>query len=159
MDNKSKKGSLLSARNLSFVVLVFAIIVSSYLSYLKFDTSVHAICVPGEIFDCSTVLSSVYSEIKGVPIAWLGLGGNLLIFSLLILETRINFFKKISAPIIFGVLLFATLFSVYLIYVQAVLITKYCPWCLSHEAAIFIVFGLSIKRLMDWMNTEELETE
>lgn len=157
--DKTKNSSLLSARNLSFVVLFFAILVSGYLSYLKIDTSAHAVCVPGEIFDCGTVLNSLYSEIMGIPIAWLGLGVNLVAVTLLLLEPRVNFFSQYSVPLIFGVLLFAALFSVYLIYVQAVLITKYCPWCLSHEAMVFIVFGLSTKRLMDWMNTGELETE
>ena len=157
--DKTKNGALFSARNLSFVVLFFAILVSGYLSYLKLDTSAHAVCVPGEIFDCGTVLNSVYSEITGIPIAWLGLGVNLVVVSLLLLETRVNFFSQYSVPLVFGLLLFATLFSVYLIYVQAVLITKYCPWCLSHEAMVFIVFGLSSKRLMTWMNSEELEAQ
>ena len=148
-----KQNSLFSARNMSFVVLFFAILVSGYLSYLKADTSAQAVCVPGAVFDCGTVLNSVYSEILGVPIAWLGLGLNLLLVALLILETRLSFLAQYSAPIIFGVLLFAFLFSVYLVYVQAVLITKYCPWCLTHEALVTIVFALSVKRLMDWMNT------
>lgn len=155
MMEKTKNSSLFSARNLSFVVLAIAIGISGYLSYLKMDTSVQAACIPGAVFDCGTVLNSVYSEIMNVPIAMLGLGTNLLVLTLLLLEPRVNFFKQFSVPLIFGVLLFAALFSVYLIYVQAVLITKYCPWCLTHEALIFILFGLSLKRLMTWMNSEE----
>lgn len=155
MENQEKSSSLLSTRNLSFVVLFIAIAVSGYLSYLKYDTSAHAVCIPGEIFDCGTVLNSIYSEVMNIPIAWLGLGVNLLLFALMLLSPRL----KVFTPVIFGVLLFATLFSIYLIYVQAVIITKYCPYCLSHEALIFILFGFSIKHLMDWMNTEELETE
>lgn len=157
MTENNSNSTLFSARNLSFVVLVLAILVSGYLSYLKFDTSAHAVCVPGEIFDCGTVLNSVYSEILGIPIAWLGLGVNLLVLALLILETRVNFFAQYSVPIIFGVLLFAFLFSVYLVYVQAVLITKYCPWCLSHEAMITILFAFSVQRLMTWLNSSEVE--
>ena len=159
MDEKIPNSSLLSAKNLSFIVLFFAIVVSAYLSYLKINTSAHAVCVPGEIFDCGTVLNSVYSEVMDIPIAWLGLGVNLLVVILLSLESRIAFLKQYSVPIIFGVLLFAFLFSVYLVYVQAVLITKFCPWCLSHEAMVTIVFGLSVARLMNWMDSEELVTE
>lgn len=155
MENQEKSSSLLSSRNLSFVVLFIAILISGYLSYLKYDTSTHAVCVPMEIFDCGTVLNSIYSEVMDIPIAWLGLGVNLLVLVLMFLSPRL----KVFTPVIFGVLLFATLFSIYLIYVQAVIITKYCPYCLSHEALIFILFGFSIKQLMDWMNTEELETE
>lgn len=156
MEN-TNNNTLFSARNLSFIVLFFAIAVSGYLSYLKLVPSAHAVCVPGEIFDCGTVLNSVYSEILGIPIAWLGLGVNLLVLALLILEPRIDFFAQYSVPLAFGLLLFAFLFSVYLVYVQAFLITKYCPWCLSHEAMVTILFGLSIQRLFKWMNSSEVE--
>lgn len=154
-----KSNGLFSARNLSFLVLIIAMGVSGYLSYLKIDTSASPACSVGEVFDCGTVLNSVYSEILGVPIAWLGFGVNVLVFIVLLLEPRIPFLKQYAVPIAFGVLLFAFLFSVYLVYVQAFLITKYCPWCLSHEALVTIVFLLSVKRLLDWMNTEQLETE
>lgn len=156
MEN-TNNNTLFSARNLSFIVLFFAIAVSGYLSYLKLVPSAHAVCVPGEIFDCGTVLNSVYSEILGIPIAWLGLGVNLLVLALLILEPRIDFFAQYSVPLAFGLLLFAFLFSVYLVYVQAFLITKYCPWCLSHEAMVTILFGLSVQRLLKWMNSSEVE--
>lgn len=157
MNEPTNNSTIFSARNLSFIVLIFAIAVSGYLSYLKLVPSAHAVCIPGEIFDCGTVLNSVYSEIMGIPIAWLGLGVNLFVLALLILEPRVNFFAQYSIPLIFGVLLFAFLFSVYLVYVQAVLITKYCPWCLSHEALVTILFALSVQRLMGWMNSSEVE--
>lgn len=156
MQEKTKNGSLFSARNLSYLTLFFAILISGYLSYLKFDTSAHAACLPGEVFDCGTVLNSAYSEILGIPIAWLGLGVNIAVVILLMLEPMVGFFRQYSVPIIFGLLLFAFLFSVWLVYVQAILITKYCPWCLTHEALVTIVFGLSIVRLMTWMNPPQL---
>jgi len=46
--------------------------------------------------------------------------------------------------------LFAFLFSVYLVYVQAALLNAYCPWCLTHEAlitALFIVVGMQVYQL------------
>lgn len=156
---KQNSSGLLSARNLSLIVLIIAMGVSGYLSYLKIDTSASPACSVGQVFDCGTVLNSVYSEILGVPIAFLGFGVNVVAFSLLLLEPRIPFLKRYAVPFVFGLLLFAFLFSVYLVYVQAVLITKYCPWCLSHEALVTIVFLLSVKRLLDWMNAEQLETE
>ncbi|MGJ3238080.1 MAG: vitamin K epoxide reductase family protein [Anaerolineae bacterium] len=159
METKTKNNPLFSARNLSFVILAVAIGVSGYLSYLKVDTNARPACSVGDVFDCGTVLNSVYSEIMGVPIAWLGLGVNLLVVALLVLEPRVPFFSEYSVPLIFGVLLFAFLFSVYLVYVQAFLITRYCPWCLSHEALVAAVFALSTKRLMDWMDRDESQIE
>lgn len=146
--------SLFNARQISIGILLVAIGISGYLSYLKWDASTQVVCVPGEAFDCGTVLNSSYSEIQDVPIAWLGLGTNLLLLALLLLEPRIPLLREWGIPISFGILLFATLYSIFLIYVQAVIILKYCPWCLTHEALVFILFGLSLVRLFAWMNRD-----
>jgi uncharacterized membrane protein len=151
---KAKNNSIFTARNMSFVVLAFAIGISGYLSWLK-ATSGIAICVQGSIFDCGTVLNSAYSEIADIPIAWLGLAVNIIVTILLLLEMKVDFFATYSPALAFGLVLFAALFSVYLIYVQAFLIQAYCPWCLTHEALIFVLFGLSLKRLLDWMKPQE----
>lgn len=137
------------ARLVSFVVLILAIIISGYLSYLKV-ANVDAACLEGAVFDCGTVLNSFYSEIQGVPIAWLGLAVNLIVITLLALETQIGFLRKYGVALVFGLVLFAFLFSMYLIYVQAFLIQAYCPWCLSHEALITILFFISAWRLTQW---------
>jgi uncharacterized membrane protein len=151
---KAKNSSLFSLRNISFVVLAFAIGISGYLSWLKISRQI-AVCVQGSIFDCGTVLNSAYSELGGIPIAWLGLGVNITVVILLLLESKVEFFKVYAPALIFGLVLFAALFSVYLIYVQAFLIQAYCPWCLTHEALIFVLFGLSVKRLLNWMKPQE----
>jgi len=146
--------SRFSARNLSFVTLFFAILVSGYLSYLKLDNT-PAVCIQGSVFDCNTVLNSVYSEFAGIPIAWLGLGTNLLIVALLLLENRIGFLRDNGVALVFGVVLFAFIYSVYLVYVQAVLIQAYCPWCLTHEALIAVLFVFSAWRLREWFGSDD----
>lgn len=149
---------LFSARNLSFVTLLLAILVSGYLSYLKLGTQ-DAVCLAGGLFDCNTVLNSVYSEINGIPIAWLGLGTNLLIVALLLGETRVAFLRQNGVLLVFTVVLFAFLFSVYLVYLQAAVIRAYCPWCLTHEALIAILFGLSTWRVWVWYHADESDDE
>ncbi|GAB4511115.1 MAG: hypothetical protein OHK0046_08760 [Anaerolineae bacterium] len=146
--------TLLSARNLSFVVLVFAIGVSGYLSYLKVS-NVQPVCVEGGQFDCGVVLNSAYSELGGIPIAWLGLATNLIVLTLLVLEPRVEFLRYNGVALVFGIVLFAFLFSVYLVYVQAAIIRAFCPWCLTHEALITVLFGLSIWRLREWFGGED----
>ncbi|MCA9914499.1 MAG: hypothetical protein KC496_14195, partial [Anaerolineae bacterium] len=141
-------------RNLSIVVLLLAIGVSGYLSYLKIDNT-PSVCIQGDLFDCETVLNSIYSELAGISIAWLGLGLNLVVLSLLILEPRVGFLRENAKLLVFGLVLFAFLFSVYLVYVQAALIRAYCPWCLSHEALITILFGLSTWRLVNMFREPE----
>ncbi|MEO0597441.1 MAG: vitamin K epoxide reductase family protein, partial [Chloroflexota bacterium] len=100
MNTPVKNDSLFSARNLTFVFLALAIGISSYLSYLKFDTSASPACSVGAVFDCGTVLNSVYSEIGGVPIAYLGLATNLIVLALLILEPRVQFFTNFTVPLV-----------------------------------------------------------
>jgi uncharacterized membrane protein len=151
-----KSGGRLRAA--SFVVLALAIVISGYLSYLKLSNT-SAVCLESAVFDCGTVLNSVYSELGGIPIAWLGLGTNLLVVALLLLENRVGVLRQFGVALVFGVVLFAFLFSVYLVYVQAFLIGAYCPWCLTHEALITVLFVLSLRRAMLWFNTESAEEE
>lgn len=135
------------ARRISFVVLALAIAVSGYLSWLKVSNE-HALCIQGGRFDCGTVLNSAYSELGGIPIAWLGLATNLIVVAILLAETRIAVLRAYSATLAFAVVLFAFLFSVYLVYVQAFLIQAFCIWCLTHEALIAILFGTVTWRLI-----------
>lgn len=143
--------ALLTIRNLSIVVLIVAIGISGYLSYLKFDDA-EAVCVVGGAFDCGVVLNSIYSEVADIPIAYLGLLTNLIVLSILLLEDRIGFLSDFGVTLVFGLVLFAFLFSMYLIYVQAVLIESFCPWCLSHEALITVLFALSTWRFWRSLN-------
>ena len=133
--------TLRSWRTLSLIVLVLAIGVSGYLSYLK-ASDAKAMCVSGAKFDCGTVLNSVYSEQFGIPIAWWGLATNLVITALLLTEQRVTFLQRNGTVIVFMIVLFAFLYSVYLVYLQAAVIKAYCPWCLTHEALITILFGI-----------------
>jgi len=143
--------SVLSARNLSFIVLFFAIGISGYLSYLKLDNT-PAVCVESGAFDCGVVLNSAYSEIQGVPIAWLGLATNLIVLMLLLVENQIGIIEDYGRVFVFGIVLFAFMFSIYLVYVQASIIQSFCPWCLTHEALITLLFILSAWRLYRWMS-------
>jgi uncharacterized membrane protein len=149
-------GFKFTSRTLSFIILAFAIGVSGYLSYLKLtDTS--AVCLHGGKFDCGTVLSSRYSELGGVPIAYLGLATNLIIVALLIFTPRMVALRDYEQTLVFAVVLFEFLFSVYLVYIQAERIGAYCPWCLSHEGAITLLFLVSSWRV--WKMFQPVEEE
>ncbi len=133
--------SAINAKTISYVLLALAIVVSGYLSYLKI-ASADAACVAAGKIDCGTVLNSAYSEIGGIPIAWLGLATNLIVLTLLLAQDRVPLLREHGTLIVFGVLLFAFIYSVYLVYLQAAVIQAYCPWCLTHEALIFGLFGV-----------------
>ena len=138
---ESASGNWLNSQTISFVVLAAAILVSGYLSYLKIANT-NAVCATAGRIDCGTVLNSAYSELGRIPIAWLGLGTNLVIVGLMLVQNRLSFMREYGTLVIFGVVLFAFIYSVYLIYLQAFVIQAYCPWCLSHEALITVLFGI-----------------
>ena len=154
MAANAERRSLGTARNLSFVVLVLAILVSGYLSYLKVSNE-PAVCLESGAFDCGVVLNSAYSELLGIPIAWLGLATNIIVITLLAFENRIALLRSSGPVFIFGIVLFAFLFSVYLVYVQAFILLAFCPWCLTHEALITILFILSGRRLLNHLKALE----
>ncbi|NDJ51830.1 MAG: vitamin K epoxide reductase family protein [Chloroflexi bacterium] len=142
-----------------FVLLAGALGVSGYLAYTKlFDVSM--LCVGGGLFDCGTVRNSIYSEIMGVPIGLLGFLTNLVLVGVLAGQKRIPFLQEYGPLLFFGILLFATLYSIWLIYVQAQLLQAYCNWCLAHEVIVFALFGLSIVLLRRHnLALDELEAE
>lgn len=143
---KRRPLGLINFRTISIALLAAAIGVSGYLSYLKLANA-DAVCVRGGLFDCGTVLNSIYSEVGGIPIAWLGLGLNLVVLALIIAQPFVGFLRESGTFIIFGLLLWAFVFSVWLVYVQAFRIQAFCPWCLTHEALIALLFAVWVRQL------------
>lgn len=140
----------LTLRTISFVLVAIGLAISLYLSYVKL-TEEPMICAANGAFNCSAVQNSVYAELYGIPIAWLGLAVNLVILGLLVLEPRVAFLRENGVLLLFGIVLFATLYSAYLIYVQGVILNAWCSWCVAHEIYVFallIVTGLRIRNLL-----------
>jgi uncharacterized membrane protein len=85
----------------------------------------------------------------GIPIGLLGLGANLILLLMLFLEDRIAFLQTYGATLMFGIVLFGVMYSVYLVYLQAAVIEAFCPWCLAHEALyvlLLITSGLRLRQ-------------
>lgn len=141
----------INAITISYVTLALAIVVSGYLSYLKAANATAACAAVGQI-DCGTVLNSAYSELGGIPIAWLGLGTNLVILALIAFRNRVALLREFGTILTFGVILFAFVYSVYLVYLQAFVIQAYCPWCLTHEVLITILFVVWARQA--WLSFE-----
>ena len=137
----AKPMKMRNLRRAQGLLVIVGLVVAGYLSYLKL-TDVPAACVEGGAFNCNVVLNSRYSELAGVPIAYLGLTVYAVIGALLLLEPRVAFLREYGSLLIFGIGLFAWLFSMWLVYVQVGLLQALCPWCLTHEANFTILFGL-----------------
>lgn len=139
----------------SLLLVVFGIAVSGYLSYVKL-TDVPMACSVDSGFNCSAVQNSDYSEIMGIPIAWLGLGTYLVIGGLLLTQYRTEFMRQNGMLILFGIVLFAFMYSMYLVYVQAFRIEAWCQWCLMHEVNMTILFLVTILRLRAYLNDPDV---
>ena len=133
-------------RRFQALLVVIGLVVAGYLSYLKLAEA-PAVCVETGPFNCNVVLNSRYSELAGIPIAYLGLAVYIAIGSIQLLETRLAFLRQWGLLLMFGIGLFAWLFSMWLVYVQFALLEALCPWCLTHETNFTVLFALICYRL------------
>jgi len=145
----------LNLRTLSLILVVVGLFVSGYLSYVKL-TEVPMVCVGGGVFNCEVVQNSVYSRLFGIPIAWLGFAVYITLGVILVLDNRTTFLREYGITLFFGINLFAWLFSMWLVYVQFVLLQALCPWCLTHENIITILFIVSVIRLKRMLNADPI---
>jgi uncharacterized membrane protein len=129
----------------SAILVVVGLLVSIYMTIYKV-TSNEALCLGSG--DCSTVNASRYSEVYGIPVAIVGIAGYLAILLAHWYERREKFFEKNSPMLIFGLALAGFLFTVYLIYIEFAILRAFCPFCLTSQAAMTIIFIISIIRLV-----------
>jgi uncharacterized membrane protein len=124
---------------------IIGLLVSIYMTIYKL-TDNDAMCIGSG--GCSVVNSSRYSEVNGIPVAVLGVIGYAAILALLFFEQRPGFFQENGTMMLFGVTLTGFLFTLYLIYVEVALIKAYCPFCLTSQAVMTLIFILSVIRLV-----------
>jgi uncharacterized membrane protein len=99
--------------------------------------------------DCSTVNASSYSSIYGIPVALVGVFGYLAILAVLALEMRGNeFFKQNSPLLTFGLAVGGFGFTLYLVYVETFILRAWCPFCVTSQVTMTILFVISIIRLV-----------
>ena len=139
MGSESSGSKRITLRRLQFLLVVIGLFIAGYLSYLKLAAA-PAACVEAGPFNCNVVLNSQYSELAGVPIAYLGFSVYALIGLVMLFEGKLSFLEQYGSLLIFGIGLFAWLFSMWLVYVQFFLLEALCPWCLSHETNFTLLF-------------------
>lgn len=130
---------------LTFVFIIIGLLVSVYMTVFKI-TSNENMCIGSK--DCSVVNASRYSEVNGIPVAVIGVGGYAALLAVLLLERKPGFFQQNGSMIFFGLALTGFLFTVYLIFVEIALIKAYCPFCITSQVAMTILFILSVIRLI-----------
>lgn len=95
--------------------------------------------------DCNTVLKSDFSTFYGIGLEFFGMlyyGFIAIAYALTVaipdLQTPLVYF------ILFGMSLSAFLFSIYLIFIQAVVIKSWCSWCLTSAGITALILICSI---------------
>jgi uncharacterized membrane protein len=130
---------------ISVVLVLIGLAVSIYMTIYKV-TSNNAMCLGSG--DCSTVNASRYAEVYGIPVATIGIAGYFAILLTHWYERRDKFFEKNGPMLIFGMALTGFLFTLYLIYVEFALLNAICPFCLTSQVSMTIIFIISVIRLI-----------
>ena len=130
---------------ISVVLVLIGLAVSIYMTIYKL-TSNNAMCLGSG--DCSTVNASRYAEVYGIPVATIGIAGYFAILLTHWYERRDKFFEKNGPMLIFGMALTGFLFTLYLIYVEFALLNAICPFCLTSQISMTIIFIISVIRLI-----------
>lgn len=121
------------------------LLVSIYMTIYKI-TENEGMCLGSG--DCSIVNASRYSEVNGIPVAAIGIVGYAAILGALLFEERSAFLKKNGTLLIFGMALTGFVFTMWLVYVEVALLRAFCPFCVTSQAAMTLIFILAIIRLV-----------
>lgn len=133
-------------RLISMALAVLGVLVSIYMTIYKL-TANNAMCLGSG--DCSTVNASKYSLIYGIPVALVGVGGYLAILAILALEQRGGSFYLSNGPLaVFGLTVAGFGFTLYLVYIEAFVLRAWCPFCVTSQITMTILFILTIVRLI-----------
>jgi uncharacterized membrane protein len=98
--------------------------------------------------DCSVVNASKYSEVNGIPVAVIGMFGYSSLLGLLLLERKPGFFKDNGTMLFFGITLIGFFFTLWLVYVEITLLKAYCPFCITSQISMTLIFILSVIRVV-----------
>ena len=129
----------------TIALTIIGLLVSIYMTIYKI-AKIESMCIGNG--GCSVVNSSKYSEVNGIPVAVVGMIGYTAILGILWLERKPGFFKSNGTMMLFGITLIGFLFTVWLIYVEIALIKALCPFCLTSQVVMTLIFILSVVRVV-----------
>lgn len=130
---------------ISVALVIVGLLVSIYMTIYKL-TSNDSMCIGSG--DCHTVNASRYADVNGFPVAAIGILGYSAILATLYFETRTPFFRQNGTLMVFGMALTGFLFTVWLIYVEIVLLKALCPFCVTSQISMTIIFIMAVIRLV-----------
>jgi uncharacterized membrane protein len=137
----------------NWTIPIFAMIglgASIYLTYVEIS---HTRTLCGPVGDCNAVQSSPYAKLFGVlPIGLVGAFGYIAILTIWLWQRfRADVITKTAGPIMYGMALFGTLFSIYLTYLELFVIHAVCIWCLTSAVIITALMLLNLPPITQWL--------
>lgn len=123
-------------------LILCGLCVAGYLAYIEVTAS-PSFCPLG---DCDRVQTSEYARLFGVlPIGWIGVGGCVaLLLTWLGTHLPVPRVRDLAAAAMLAGAAFGTLFSIYLTYLEAFVISAMCSWCLSSALIMTAILWLSL---------------
>jgi uncharacterized membrane protein len=129
----------------SVALAILGLLVSIYMTIYKLSDN-ELMCLGSG--DCSVVVHSKYSEVNNMDVPAIGAVGFAAILAVLLFEKRHPFLRNNGTILVFGMALTGFLFVLWLIYVETVLIKAFCPFCITTQVTMILIFILSIIRLI-----------
>jgi uncharacterized membrane protein len=130
---------------ISIALVVIGLLVSIYMAIYKF-TDNNAMCLGSG--GCSTVNASRFSEFYGIPVGMVGVAGYAAILAIHLFEKRHPFLRANATMLLFAITLMGFLFTLYLIYVEFALLGALCPFCVTSQVCMTLIFIISVIRLI-----------
>lgn len=129
----------------SLALVIVGLLVSIYMTIYKVSGN-DGMCLGSG--DCSTVNASRFSEVNGIPVAVVGVIGYLAILGVHLFENRNAFLKQNATLAIFGMALTGFIFTLWLVYVEIALLKALCPFCVTSQVAMTLIFIIAVIRLI-----------
>jgi len=129
----------------TILLALIGLAVSIYMTVYKY-TGFDDMCLGSG--DCHTVNFSRYADINGIPVAVFGVIGYASILLVHWLERKNEFIEDNGSMILFGISLIGFFFTLWLVYVEVALIKAYCPFCITSQISMTLIFILSVIRVI-----------
>jgi uncharacterized membrane protein len=122
-------------------IAAFALLGAAIAAYLTYVHYAHTspICTTG---GCEKVQKSKYAELRGVPVALLGLGTYVVLLGLALRRGLEAAFAGVLVALV------GAAFSGYLLWAQLGPIDAICQWCLGNDLTIAVVATLYVVRML-----------
>jgi uncharacterized membrane protein len=137
-------------RGIMILLAVAGIFVAGYMAWAEL-TDNETVCADVGKIDCAAVQQSAYAKTFGVPVALLGLLGYIAILGVVILEDQIALLAAYGRTVVVGMALFGVIFQLYLTYIEAAVLDRWCQWCVASFVVITLLLILGALRLRNFL--------